>query len=99
MENNIKSISPLTIIKNIIVFSLCTIPLIAGLAYGITQKETMSNIISIIVLGMAVTFILMGFMGGNKKNYDGSILAGIGLLLSVVSMGVYFFGSILIFLG
>jgi hypothetical protein len=55
--------------------------------------------ISIIVLGMAFSFILIGFMSNSKKTHDSSILVGIGLLLSGISMGVYFLGSIIIFLG
>jgi hypothetical protein len=87
------------IIKKSIGFSIGIIPFVAALIHGLTEKDTISNMISIIVLGMAFSFILIGFMSNSKKTHDSSILVGIGLLLSGISMGVYFLGSIIIFLG
>lgn len=99
MENNIKSPNPVNIIKNILIFTLAMIPLVFGLNYGINDNDTLFNRISIIVLALAGSCILGGFIGEAKKDHGSGILVGLGFLLAILSMGIYFLGCILIFLG
>lgn len=95
MENNIQTNKALILIKaikNLFLLLISIIPVGFSLYLGFTESDTILNMISSILLGMAASSIILGLIDEFKRNYDSGILVGIGLCLSILS-GVFYFGN------